>query len=65
MLSPPELLGLLIISYSGADAKSGFVFCSECDDFIYDDTIDELYLSTVVSVEERNTNFSGAFRNES
>jgi len=56
---PPELLGLL--TTPGADAKSGFVFCSECDDFIFDDTIDELYLSTVVSVEERNTKFQGTF----
>lgn len=60
-LLSPELLGLLIIYYSGADAKSGFIFCSECDDFIFDDTIDELYLTAVVSVEERNTKFQGTF----
>jgi len=51
--------------YLGADAKSGHVFCSECDDFIFDDILDELYLHTVVSVEERNTKFQGAFSNES
>ncbi|OJA12768.1 hypothetical protein AZE42_07914 [Rhizopogon vesiculosus] len=45
-----------------ADAKSGSVFCSECDDFIFDDTIDDLYLATVVSVEERNTKFQVADR---
>ncbi|KAG1830548.1 hypothetical protein EV424DRAFT_1578450, partial [Suillus variegatus] len=42
------------------DAKSGSVFCSECDDFVFDDTIDDLYLSTVLSVEEQKTKFQGS-----
>lgn len=43
----------------GVDAKSGCVFCSECDDFIYDPSLTELYTSVVVSSEERYTTFQG------
>ncbi|KAH7911361.1 hypothetical protein BJ138DRAFT_1135452 [Hygrophoropsis aurantiaca] len=39
------------------ESRSGSIFCVECDDFIYDKTMDELYLSTVIAVEERETNF--------
>ncbi|EGN99482.1 hypothetical protein SERLA73DRAFT_168890 [Serpula lacrymans var. lacrymans S7.3] len=41
------------------DAKSGAVFCAECDDIIYDTTLDNVFLSTVISVEEKHTNFQG------
>lgn len=44
------------------DTKSGSVFCSECEDFVFDDTIDELHLSTVLSVEEQSTKFQVAKR---
>ncbi|TEB19403.1 cysteine proteinase [Coprinellus micaceus] len=39
------------------DAKSGRLYCSQCDDFIYDPTLDELYTRTVVSAEEKETRF--------
>ncbi|KAH7928110.1 cysteine proteinase [Leucogyrophana mollusca] len=44
------------------DTRSGSVFCAECNDFIYDTSMDNIYLSTVVAVEERQTNFQVAKR---
>lgn len=44
----------------GVDTRSGSVFCSDCDDFICDATIDATYLSTVVLIEEQLTRFQGA-----
>ncbi|THH11391.1 hypothetical protein EW146_g8064 [Bondarzewia mesenterica] len=41
------------------DVKIGPVFCVECGDFIYDATIDNLFHSTVIAVEESNTKFQG------
>lgn len=43
----------------GADTKSGRLFCSLCDDFIYDPAMEELYTRTVVSAEEKETHFQG------
>ncbi|TFK73228.1 cysteine proteinase [Pluteus cervinus] len=40
-----------------ADAKTGAVFCSKCDDFIYHATIDQVYLASVVTAEEKQTRF--------
>ncbi|KAF8629978.1 hypothetical protein AX17_005543 [Amanita inopinata Kibby_2008] len=40
-----------------ADAKSGSVYCSECDSFIYDATLSNTYSSTVLSTEEKHTKF--------
>lgn len=40
-----------------ADVKLGLLFCIECDDFIYDATIDSLFNSTVLAVEESNSHF--------
>jgi len=40
-----------------ADVKSGSVFCSKCDDFIYDAALDDIYLSVVVTAEEKQTRF--------
>lgn len=45
---------------SGADAKSGSIFCCDCDDFIYNVTVDAIYLSTVVSAEEKQSRFQGS-----
>lgn len=42
------------------DVKSGSIFCTECDDFIYDAAMDGIYLSTVVSAEEKHTKFQVA-----
>lgn len=39
--------------------KLGSVFCSECDDFIYDGTFDGIYHATVLNVEEKATKFQG------
>ncbi|KAF9230050.1 hypothetical protein BU15DRAFT_57658, partial [Melanogaster broomeanus] len=44
------------------DTRSGSVFCADCDDFIYHPAIDELYLSTVVLIEEQRTHFQVAKR---
>jgi ubiquitin carboxyl-terminal hydrolase 22/27/51 len=44
---------------TGVDVKSGSIFCRECDDFVYDAAIDSIYLSTVVSAEEKQTKFQG------
>jgi hypothetical protein len=32
-----------------------------CDDFIYDSKVDEMHLAAVVSAEEKQTKFQGAF----
>ena len=32
-----------------------------CDDFIYDSKVDEMHLTAVVSAEEKQTKFQGAF----
>ncbi|KAI0044293.1 cysteine proteinase [Auriscalpium vulgare] len=44
------------------DAKSGAVFCIECDDFIYEPAFDSLFHATVLSVEEKDTRFQVAKR---
>ncbi|KAF8193361.1 hypothetical protein BJ912DRAFT_960846 [Pholiota molesta] len=40
-----------------ADTKTGYLFCSECDDFIYDMKLDEMHLAAIVSAEEKQTKF--------
>ncbi|KAF8502664.1 hypothetical protein F5888DRAFT_1800198 [Russula emetica] len=37
------------------DTQLGVVFCRECQDVIYDPTLDDLYQKTVLGVEERET----------
>jgi ubiquitin carboxyl-terminal hydrolase 22/27/51 len=44
---------------TGADTKTGYLFCSECDDFIYDMKLDEMHLAAIVSAEEKQTRFRG------
>ncbi|KAG5636226.1 hypothetical protein H0H81_008733 [Sphagnurus paluster] len=39
------------------DAKTGSVFCLQCNDFIFDTTLHEVYLSALISAEERQTKF--------
>lgn len=41
------------------DAKSGCVFCLECDDFIYDASFTNLHTSVEVMAEERFATFQG------
>ena len=47
------------IPYPGVDTRSGSVFCADCDDLIYDATIDDAYLTTVLLIEEQLTRFQG------
>lgn len=51
------------IPLSGADVKTGAVFCYECNDFIYDAKLDEIYVCAVVAAEEKLTlaKFQGKF----
>ncbi|KAL6298643.1 cysteine proteinase [Sparassis latifolia] len=39
------------------DAKTGSVYCSECNDFVYDSRISHAYFSAAIAAEERNTSF--------
>ncbi|KAF8151031.1 hypothetical protein B0H34DRAFT_731104 [Crassisporium funariophilum] len=39
------------------DPKSGYIFCSACDDFVYEARLEETYLTTVVTAEEKQTRF--------
>jgi ubiquitin carboxyl-terminal hydrolase 22/27/51 len=41
----------------GADAKTGAVFCVECNDFVYDRELEETRRAAVLSAEERETRF--------
>lgn len=45
----------------GVDVKLGSVFCSECDDFVYDGTFDGIFHATVLDVEEKTTKFQGDY----
>ncbi|KIL65738.1 hypothetical protein M378DRAFT_197865 [Amanita muscaria Koide BX008] len=40
-----------------ADAKTGCVYCSECENFIYDATLSGLHESTILSAEEKHSRF--------
>ncbi len=42
---------------AGVDTKSGFVFCSHCDDFIYDSKLENIHLATTLAAEEKLTKF--------
>jgi hypothetical protein len=44
---------------AGVDAKTGYVFCSECNDFIYHHQLEEIQLHATVSAEESMTRFQG------
>lgn len=39
------------------DVKSGCLFCIECNDFIFHETIDQLYTGSVLHAEEKATRF--------
>lgn len=51
ILSSAEHVHLL--RWTGVDVKSGSVYCSECNNFIYYSKLDALYLATVVAAEEK------------
>lgn len=45
----------------GADPKTGRIFCSQCDNFILNATLEDLFSATVLRVEESETRFQGAY----
>lgn len=42
-----------LLRWTGVDVKSGSVYCSECNNFIYHSKLDALYLATTVAAEEK------------
>lgn len=46
---------------SGADVKSGSVFCLDCDDIIVDETFEGICRSTTLHMEEKETKFTCEF----
>ena len=44
---------------TGADPKTGGIFCSQCDNFILNATFEELFSATVLRAEEAETRFQG------
>ncbi|KAF7296453.1 Ubiquitin carboxyl-terminal hydrolase [Mycena chlorophos] len=44
------------------DARSGYLFCIECNDFIFDSRIEEIRLSATVRAEEEQTRFNASKR---
>ncbi|KAI0368632.1 cysteine proteinase [Pilatotrama ljubarskyi] len=45
-----------------ADVKTGYVFCIECDDFVYDSVFHRLYKTTMIAEEEKATAFETSKR---
>jgi len=45
----------------GLDVGSGCLFCIECNNFIYDETIEQVYTSGILYTEEKTTRFQGTF----
>ncbi|KAI0926169.1 hypothetical protein AcW1_008405 [Taiwanofungus camphoratus] len=43
-----------------ADVKTGSIFCSGCDDFVYDSILSHAFSATILSVEEKTTIFQVA-----
>ncbi|KAF8344708.1 hypothetical protein F5887DRAFT_969390 [Amanita rubescens] len=39
------------------DAKTGCVYCSECDNFIYESALNTVFVSTTLNAEEKHTRF--------
>ena len=48
---------ILVLSILGADVKTGSIYCSECDNLISDATFEELFQSTTLHIEEKETKF--------
>jgi hypothetical protein len=47
------------LSNTGADARTGYVYCSECDNFIYESALNNVFVSTALNAEEKHTRFQG------
>ncbi|KAH9925470.1 cysteine proteinase [Amylocystis lapponica] len=43
-----------------ADVKTGSVFCSKCDDFVYDSSMSHAYSAAAIAAEEKTTTFQVA-----
>jgi len=50
---------------AGVDTQLGVVFCRDCQDVIYDPTLDDLYQKLVLGVEERETKHLGTLHHSS
>jgi hypothetical protein len=48
---------VLIACHSGSDARTGSVFCVECNDFVYNRQMDEERASAILGAEELETRF--------
>ena len=44
---------------TGADVKSGTVYCADCDNLIYNKYMEDLYHSVIIGLEEKETKFQG------
>ena len=62
MRTVPTIYLLRLHSYDaslGVDAKTGCVFCLECDDFVYDSAFNDAHNSVSIIAEERHATFQG------
>lgn len=48
---PPKIVCLVL--WTGVEVKSGSIYCSQCDNFVYHSKLDALYLATIVTAEEK------------
>jgi len=46
----------------GLDVGSGCLFCAECNNFIFNETIEQVYTSCILYTEEKTTRFQGTSR---
>jgi Zn-finger in ubiquitin-hydrolases and other protein len=53
--------GSFLKLHSGVDTQLGVVFCKECQDMIYDPSLDNIYQKIVLAIEERETKLLGSF----
>jgi ubiquitin carboxyl-terminal hydrolase 22/27/51 len=53
-------LVVVLTSILGVEANSGFLYCSACNDFIYDAELEARYFAMILSAEEKQTKFKGA-----
>lgn len=51
-----------MLTGSGLDVGSGCLFCAECNNFIFNETIEQVYTSCILYTEEKTTRFQGTFR---
>lgn len=54
---PRSRLTVCIFHTPAVDIRSGSLYCSGCEDIIYDQTFDDLHHSTLLAEEENATKF--------